>query len=57
MTDEEAEEMYKRSEKGFIGCVAQVIEHGQQKCTDSNMRRSVCESTCDEGYTLLGIDK
>ena len=45
--------MYHKTAKGYTGCIGQDLINGEKKCTDKNMKRSICTNTCDSGFTLL----
>ena len=52
MSSKIIEEMFAQTERGFPACSKFSLENGITVCTQSNMRKSVCEHTCDDGYIL-----
>ena len=54
MAEKAIEEMYAQTERGFPACTKFSLVNGNTVCTQSNMRKSVCEHTCDDGFILLG---
>ena len=38
-------------------CTSFTLENGSTRCSQANMRKSVCTHTCNEGFILLRASK